>query len=136
MKILLLSEDALRLEPTEGPMTIEALSDELMYSPFHMLASALAFCSFSVLHAWAEHARIGTLGLAVEVHWTFADDPHRVDHMHMQFTWPELPPSRRQAAERAAELCTIHATLMHPPEIQVEVVETPTTKELPAGEER
>ena len=40
MKIILLSEDAIRLEPDDGPMTIEALTPEQSYSPFHMLASS------------------------------------------------------------------------------------------------
>jgi hypothetical protein len=39
MKITLLSDDAIRLEPVAGPMTIEASSAEMVYSPFHMLAS-------------------------------------------------------------------------------------------------
>ena len=45
MKITLLSEDSIRLEPIPGPMTIEAPSAEQSYSPFHMLASGLAYCT-------------------------------------------------------------------------------------------
>ena len=58
MKITLLSEESIRLEPTAGPMTIEAPTAEQSYSPFHMLASGLAYCTFSVMYAWAEHAGI------------------------------------------------------------------------------
>ena len=42
MKIFLVSEDEIRLEVTPGPMTIEADSYEMIYSPYHMLASSLA----------------------------------------------------------------------------------------------
>ena len=127
MKIILLSDDAIRLEPIPGPMTIEALSAEQSYSPFHMLASGLATCTFSVMHAWATHAGLGIDDLAVEVHWTFAEDPHRVDTMNVTFEWPSLPPKRHAAARRVAEMCTIHATLLHPPTITVGLSEGPGT---------
>ena len=125
MKITLIDEDAIRLEPTDGPMTIEALSAEQSYSPFHMLASGLATCTFSVMYAWATHASLNIDDLAVEVRWTFADDPHRVDTMNVAFEWPSLPPKRHAAARRVAEMCTIHATLLHPPTISIELSEGP-----------
>lgn len=119
MKITLLSEESIRLEPDDGPMTIEALSPEQSYSPFHMLASSLAFCTFSVLYSWANHAHLDAEGLTIDVRWTFADDPHRVDTIDLGFHWPALDPKRLEAARRVAELCTVHATLMHPPKIVI-----------------
>jgi uncharacterized OsmC-like protein len=119
VKIILLGEDAIRLEPVHGPMTIEAQSAEQQYSPFHMLASSLAFCTFSVMYAWANHAKIAADDLAVEVRWQFAEDPHRVGAMQLTFDWPSLPEKRLTAAKRAAELCTVHATLHHPPEVTI-----------------
>ena len=121
MKIILLSDDAIRLEPIPGPLTIEAVDPAQSYSPFHMLASGLATCTFSVMSAWATHASLDIGDLAVEVHWTFADDPHRVDAMHLTFDWPSLPAKRYAAAQRVAEMCTIHATLSHPPTISVDL---------------
>ena len=123
MKIILLSDEAIRLEPIPGPMTIEALSTEQSYSPFHMLASGLATCTFSVMHAWATHASLDIDDLAVEVHWTFAEDPHRVDTMHVTCEWPSLPAKRHAAARRVAEMCTVHATLQHPPTISITLSE-------------
>lgn len=119
MKLILLSDDAVRLEPEPGPMTIEALSAEQSYSPFHMMAGALAYCTFSVMHTWAETANVDGNDLALEVHWTFADDPHRVEAYELRFEWPSLPVGRLDAARRVAELCTVHATLRHPPEIRI-----------------
>ena len=131
MKIILLSEDAIRLEPVAGPMTIEALSPEQSYSPFHMLASALASCTFSVMHAWATHAELSVDDLAVEVHWTFADEPYRVDNMHLTFEWPSLPAKRYAAARRVAEMCTVHTTLHNPPTISVAVTNDSSTLATP-----
>jgi uncharacterized OsmC-like protein len=121
VKIILLSDDAIRLEPDPGPMTIEALSADQLYSPFHMLASSLAFCTFSVLHSWAGTAKLSGDDLAVEVRWSFAEDPHRVGEMQMRLDWPSLPAARNRVARRVAALCAIHATLHHPPTVTVEL---------------
>ena len=131
MKIILLSDDAIRLEPVSGPLTIEALSAEQSYSPFHMLASALAICTFSVLHAWATHASLDARDLSLEVRWTFGEHPHRIEGMHVSFDWPSLPAKRVAAAERVAEMCTIHTTLRHPPEITVSPAVARTDSEMP-----
>lgn len=119
VKITLLTDDSIRLEPIPGPMTIEAPSAEQQYSPFHMMASGLAFCTFSVMHAWAEHAKLDATDLTVDVSWTFADDPHRVGAYDVRFRWPSLPERRLDAACRVAELCAVHATFTHPPAITI-----------------
>jgi uncharacterized OsmC-like protein len=48
-----------------------------------------------------------------------------VGTMDLTFTWPSLPENRRQAAERVAEMCTVHATLMHAPTITISGSATP-----------
>ncbi|HVF40213.1 MAG TPA: OsmC family protein [Gemmatimonadaceae bacterium] len=121
MKITLLSEEAIRLEPTPGPLTVEADSADQLYSPFHMLASSLAFCTYSVLASWASNANLNVDDLAVEVRWTFAEDPHRVATMDMKMEWPSLPEGRNAAAQRVAGLCAVHATLTHSPTITATV---------------
>jgi uncharacterized OsmC-like protein len=132
MKITLLGEDAIRLEPVPGALTIEAPSAEASYSPFHMLASGLASCTFSVLHSWATHARLSVDDLALEVRWRFADDPHRVSDIDVRLEWPSLPANRRAAAKRVAEMCTIHATLLHPPRIVIAAGDEPASPAAPA----
>jgi uncharacterized OsmC-like protein len=119
MKITLLSDDAIRLAPDPGPLTIEAPTAEMSYSPFHMLASGLATCTFSVMYSWARQARLSTDDLTLEVQWRFADDPHRVSDIGVIFDWPSLPANRLGAAKRVAQLCTVHATLAHPPRIEI-----------------
>ena len=120
MKITLLSEDSIRLEPIPGQMTIEAPTAEQSFSPFHMVASGLAYCTFSVMYAWAENAGLDASDLTLEVSWTFAQDPQRVDRYEMRFTWPSLPERRLEAARRVAKMCTIHATFEQPPEIAIQ----------------
>ena len=121
MKITLIAEDGIRLEPLPGPMTIEADSADQLYSPFHMLASGLAFCTYSVLASWASNAKLDADDVMIEVRWDFAEDPHRVGAIRMRIDWPSLPPQREKAAARVAELCAIHATLMHSPSVDTSV---------------
>ena len=113
MKITLLSEDAIRYEAAPGPLTIEAESAEQQYSPFHMLGSSLAVCTFSILASWASHAEIPFDDLVIDVSWTFVEKPHRIGEMKLSFAWKSLPAARLAAAQRAAALCPIHATLSH-----------------------
>ncbi|HEX2078276.1 MAG TPA: OsmC family protein [Longimicrobium sp.] len=121
MKITLLSDDRIRLDGRAGPLSVEADSAEMQYSPFHMLASGLATCTYSVLASWGTHARLPIDDIAIEVGWTFAEDPHRVGSMAVDVIWPSLPEERRNAAVRAAGLCTIKKTLETPPQVAVEV---------------
>jgi uncharacterized OsmC-like protein len=108
-------------------MTIEAPSAEQSYSPFHMVASGLAYCTFSVMYAWAEHAGLDAGDLTIDVSWTFAQDPQRVDRYDMRFNWPSLPARRLEAARRVAKMCTIHATFEHPPVIAIDGTAAPAS---------
>jgi uncharacterized OsmC-like protein len=121
MKITLLSDDRIRLDGKAGPLSVEADSAEMQYSPFHMLASGLATCTYSVLASWGTHAKLPVDDLAIEVGWSFAEEPHRVGEMKVDVVWPSLPEERRNAAVRAAGLCTVKKTLEMPPQVAVEV---------------
>jgi uncharacterized OsmC-like protein len=125
MKISLISEDGIRLEPLPGPMTIEAATEDQLYSPFHMLGSGLAFCTYSVLASWASHAKLESDDIVIEVHWIFVEDPHRIGKIAMKVDWPSLPPQRQAAAQRVADMCAIHASLQHPPELSTTVTTAP-----------
>ena len=121
MKIQLLNDESIRVENDGGPMTVEAASASQQYSPFHMLASGLAICTYSVISSWATHAKLDAADLVVEVSWKFAEKPHRVGSYDMRFVWPSLPEARRESALRAAKLCAAHATFQHAPEFTMEV---------------
>ena len=120
MKLILTSEDSIRLIPEPGPMTIEAPSADEQYSPFHMLGSSMAYCTFSVMYSWATHTKQSADDLVIDVSWKFSEDePKRVANITLTYTWPSLPAKKREAARRVAELCTIHATLTRPPAIDI-----------------
>jgi uncharacterized OsmC-like protein len=129
VKLTLLTEDSIRLEPIPGPMTIEAPTPDRAYSPFHMVAGGLAYCTFSVMYAWAENAGLNAEDLVVDVSWKFADEPYRVGSYAIQFVWPSLPAKRLAAAKRVAEMCTLHATFEHPPAISIDGTASPSKTE-------
>ena len=120
MKIILVSDDAIRLEGAPGPLTIEAPTAETVYSPFHMLGSALAVCTHSVLASWGTTVGVDIDRLALDVSWTFAEKPHRVGSMRLVFDWPMLPAERVETAKRVAALCPIHATVHHTAPVTIE----------------
>lgn len=118
VKLILLSEASIRVEPTPGPLTVDAAEDGLTFSPFHMMSAGLAICTLSALLHWGATAGLDTDDITVEVAWTFAENPYRIGSFDLRFNWPALPPNRLAAAERVADLCTIHATFLHPPEMR------------------
>jgi uncharacterized OsmC-like protein len=126
MKILLTSAESLRVEPTGGPLTIEAPTADMSYGPFHMLGSSLAMCTFSVLQSWATNKSLGVDDLRVDVSWSFAEKPHRVGSMNVKLEWPSLAADMWPRALRVANLCGVHNTLTHSPEIVVEATGAPT----------
>lgn len=125
MKILLTSSESVRLEPANGPLTVEAPTADMSYGPFHMLGSSLAACTFSVLQSWATNKNLGVDDLRVDVSWSFVERPHRVGSMKVKLEWPSLATDMWPRALRVANLCGVHNTLTHPPEILVEPANAP-----------
>lgn len=126
MKILLTSAESLRVEPTSGPLTIEAPTADMSYGPFHMLGSSLAMCTFSVLQSWATNKKLRVDDLRIDVNWSFVEQPHRVGSMNVKLEWPSLAADMWPRALRVANLCGVHNTLTHSPEIVVEATGAPT----------
>jgi uncharacterized OsmC-like protein len=129
MKITLTGEESVRLEPTTGPLTIEAPSHDRSYSPFHMLGSALGSCTFSVLQSWATNKNLSVADLKIDISWKFVESQHRVESMRVKLDWPSLSAELWPRAIRAAHLCGIHQTLARPMEITVDAVRADVPKE-------
>lgn len=121
MKLTLVSDDTVRFDDTPGPMTIEAPSADKPYTPFHMLAGAVADCTYYTVRSWASNAGVDAGDLSVEVKLIFAEHPHRAEAFEITLIWPSLPPERLASAERAAALCSVHQTLLHTPRLSMSV---------------
>jgi hypothetical protein len=57
--------------------------------------------------------------LRIDVSWSFVEKPHRVGSMSITLDWPSLSADMWPRALRVAQLCGVHNTLTHPPEILV-----------------
>lgn len=120
MKIILLSDDSIRLEPATGQLTIEAESASQEYSPYQMFASGLAVCTFGVLQSWGSNVGLSADDLVIDVSWSFEEQPHRVSAITLSYDWPSLPADRLKVAQRVAELCPLHQTLTHSPAMTIQ----------------
>lgn len=110
MRLILAGEASVRLEAGGTGFEIESEGSPL--SPYHMLAGSLASCTMLTVNSWAEQVGIDTSRLAIHISWTNAEErPARIERVEMDLHWPGLPEERVRAAERAADLCPIHATL-------------------------
>ena len=56
----------------------------------------------------------------ITVSWSFEEHPHRVSAMALAYDWPSLPADRAKVAQRVAELCPLHQTLKHSPEMTIQ----------------
>jgi uncharacterized OsmC-like protein len=119
VKIILLSDESIRLEPATGQLTIEAESAKQEYSPYQMFASGLAVCTFGVLQSWGSNIGLSADDLVIEVSWSFAEAPHRVGTIELSYEWPSLPADRVKVAQRVAELCPLHKTLTQSPAMTI-----------------
>lgn len=92
------------------------------FGPLPMLALSLALCSASVIQSYAETAGLDMEGLTIDLRWEYVNDPYRVGRYDMTLHIPAtVPATRHRAIIRAADTCTVHATLMHPPAIETTV---------------
>lgn len=119
MKISLLDETRIRYEPTPGPLTVDAPAPDRPFTPFQMVASGLAACTYAIMASWGERADLRADDLALEVAWAFEEKPHRVGRFDVTFEWPSLPAGRLEAAKRVAAQCPVHVTLERPPELTI-----------------
>ncbi|SCY53540.1 OsmC family protein [Thiohalorhabdus denitrificans] len=107
----------------EEGLQVAAERDDAHFSAMEMFNTSLALCTASVLMSYAERIDTGLNGLTVRMRWEYHEDPYRIGRIAMDIRWPDLPESRRKAAERAAEQCTLHHTLEVPPEVVTQVVD-------------
>lgn len=126
MRVLLHGPQDLTLTDFEVPeFQVVPETEEVHFSAMEMFATSIALCTYSVLVSYAEQAAADTTGLSVRMRWAYHEDPYRIGDIQMDISWPGLPGNRLQAAERAAEQCTLHHTLQVPPEFETRVHQEP-----------
>jgi uncharacterized OsmC-like protein len=121
MRLILQSENKIRLE-LRGEQ-FEIIPEGADISPYHLLAGSMASCTALTVASWAAQAGIDPNTIVVSVTWDMVSErPQRIGRMDMELRWPGLPAERIDTAERAADLCPVHATLRRATEISRRVV--------------
>jgi uncharacterized OsmC-like protein len=124
MRIILDGEQAIRVQAAGEGLEVTTTDPDVHFSPLHMLAASLAACTLSVLATWAMQAGLRVDDAELGLVWEYVEDPYRVGRYDLTIRWPSLPEGRRAAALRVAEHCTVEHTLMHPPVIEMRVIES------------
>lgn len=122
MNLALTGHTSIRLTLDDAPLeiTLDTDDEEVGFGPLHMLAGSLATCTAAVLAAYADTAHLHLDGTIIMLEWDYTENPHRVGAYRMNLQFPaEISEPRRKALLRAAEQCTVHATLLHPPTIAI-----------------
>jgi len=95
--------------------------DEGMTPPELLLAALGSCAGFYVAQYMRKHKLPGE-GMLVHVSAEKLKNPARMDDFHIEVQMPlELDAEHRNGVELAVHHCLIHNTLLHPPQIAVEV---------------
>ncbi len=98
--------------------------DEGMTPPELLLAS-LGSCAGFYAAQYLRKFKLATQGTRVRVTADKLQDPARIDNFRIEIETPiELSEQHRAGVERAVHHCLIHNTLLHPPQIKIEIAQT------------
>ena len=92
--------------------------------PLELMPAALGTCIALFVQQFLATRGLDASGLSVQVNTAGAANPHRIGRFEVTVAIPKgVPEQYREAVVRVAESCTVHHTLVHKPEIAVEVLE-------------
>ena len=95
--------------------------DEGMTPPELFLAS-LGSCAAYYAADYLRRQKLATAGTRVRVTAEKAKNPARLDNFHIEVELPlELTEQQRTGIGEAIDRCLIHNTLLHPPQIAIEI---------------
>ena len=91
-------------------------------TPTELFIASLASCVAFYARRFAARHGIPTEGLAVTAEFSMASHPARVGEITLQLHVPAELSSEQQASLLAVTShCTVHSTLMQPPEVRIEL---------------
>lgn len=121
--------DRYRIRIRDHELTVDqAETGDTAPNPTELFVASLASCvAFYAGRFCARHG-IDPTGLAVETDWEFAEDrPARVARIDVRVTVPVgFPPDKRERLQAVVDHCTVHNSIVHPPDISIGL-ETTTT---------
>jgi uncharacterized OsmC-like protein len=89
-------------------------------SPVELFVGSLAACVGYFVGRFCARHNIPREGLTVDAEWTMAERPHRVGTIDLAIHLPRcIAPELRERLLKFAHACTVHQSLMVPPNVTI-----------------
>lgn len=99
---------------------VDVGGDDTAPTPTELFVASLASCVAFYARRYLHRHGLPTEGLAVSAGYVLGSRPARVTTLEVRLTPPQgLPVERREALLAVASHCTVHNTLVQPPEVTV-----------------
>lgn len=100
----------------------EAGGEDTAPTPVEVFVGALASCVAHYARGYLLRHELPTIGLSVTATFDMDARPARVGQVRLHVTVPDgVPETRRDALLAVASACTVHNSLVTPPEVSVEL---------------
>lgn len=118
--------DRLRVE-TRGHIAyadqpVEDGGEDTAPTPTEMFVAGLATCVAFYAERFLRRNGMSTDRLRVTCDYRWAENPHRVGDIEVSVAAPGLTAAKRDAFSRVIEHCTVHNSLLHPPDVHLRLV--------------
>jgi len=92
-------------------------------TPVELFIASLGACIGTYIVWFCERYKIATDGMRIDLSWASGGRSTRILRIRANVKLPvKVPESIRPALFRAAKHCTIHSTLIHPPQVEISFV--------------
>ena len=99
----------------------EGGTDKAM-TPAELFAASLGTCIGVYAVRFCRRNNLPTEGMKVFLDWTVVKDPWRIGSIKAEIHYPHpIAEEAKKGLLRMAEACFIHETILHPPEIVIEM---------------
>ncbi len=99
----------------------EGGSDQAM-TPAELFIASLGTCIGVYAVRFCSRHNLPTAGLKVSMDWTVVKDPWRIGAIKAEIHYPhEIPEAEKKGLLRMAEACFVHESIIHKPEIVIEL---------------
>jgi len=115
-------EFAVRKHRVVSDMAVSDGGEDAAPAPVELLAGSLGACIAMMVQSYCDtHGYDGDVAVSLTVE--LMDDPKRVGGIVVDVEVPEgVPEAKKDVIRRVAERCVIHETLLHAPQVDIEVV--------------
>ena len=91
-------------------------------TPAEIFVASLGNCIGVFAVRFCQRHNLPTEGMKVLLDWTVVKDPVRIGSIRAELHYPhEIPEAEKKGLLRMAEACFVHETILHKPEIVVEL---------------